>query len=80
MRPSGFAALSYGQDPRPRGFLQSTPKNWGREACLKIFNIYKRQLQAKGYMGKVFVDASHLISKANLCEERDEVSTVNKVL
>jgi len=55
--------------------LQKPPKDWREKACLKIFNIFKGQLQAHGYMGKVFVDASHLISKANprcLWEERDK--------
>jgi len=44
----------------------------GAEKLADIFNIFKGQLQAQGYMGEVFVDASHLIVKANLWEERDE--------
>ncbi len=41
----------------------------------KIFRKFKDQLRAQGYMSEVFtfVDASHLISKANLWEERDEL-------
>jgi len=35
-------------------FLQNPPEDWSGKACLKIFNIFKGQLQAKGYMGEVF--------------------------
>lgn len=46
----------------------------GTNKLSKIFNILKEQLRAKGYMSEVFtfVDASHLISKASLWEERDK--------
>lgn len=46
----------------------------GTNKLSKIFNILKDQLRAKGYMSEVFtfIDASHLISKANLWEERDK--------
>lgn len=46
----------------------------GTNKLSKIFNILKDQLRAKVYMSKVFtfVDASHLISRANLREERDK--------
>ncbi len=46
----------------------------GSSKLAKIFGIFRNQLRAKGYMSEVFtfVDASHLISKANLWEERDE--------
>jgi transposase, IS5 family len=57
----------------------------GASKLSKIFGIFRDQLRSKGYMGEVFtfVDASHLISKANLWEERDEARkqkyvTVNK--
>jgi len=53
-------------------FCKIRQKDWHGKACLKIFSIFKGQLQAQGYMGEVFVGASHLISKANLLEERDE--------
>jgi IS5 family transposase len=48
-------------------------KKIGTNKLSKIFNILKEQLRAKGYMSEVFtfVDASHLISKASLWEERD---------
>lgn len=46
----------------------------GTNTLSKIFAGFRDQLRAKGYMSEVFtfVDASHLISKANLWEERDE--------
>jgi len=49
-------------------------KKIGTNKLSKIFNILKDQLRQKGYMSEVFtfVDASHLISKASLWQERDE--------
>lgn len=46
----------------------------GANKLSKIFSIFRDQLRVKGYMSEVFtfVDASHLISKASLWEERDE--------
>ena len=46
----------------------------GTNLLSKIFSSFRDQLRSKGYMSEVFtfVDASHLISKANLWEERDE--------
>lgn len=49
-------------------------KKLGTNLLSKIFAIFRDQLRAAGYMSEVFtfVDASHLISKASLWEERDE--------
>jgi len=49
-------------------------KKLGTNLLSKIFAIFREQLRAKGYMSEVFtfVDATHLISKASLWEERDE--------
>jgi len=46
----------------------------GTNMLSKIFSSFRDQLRSQGYMSEVFtfVDASHLISKANLWEERDE--------
>lgn len=46
----------------------------GTKLLSDIFAMFRDQLRSKGYMSEVFtfVDASHLISKANLWEERDE--------
>ena len=45
----------------------------GTKLLSKLFLIMRDQLRSQGYMSEVFtfVDASHLISKANLWEERD---------
>lgn len=47
----------------------------GTDLLSKIFTRFRNQLRVQGYMGEVFtcVDASHLISKANLWEERDKL-------
>lgn len=46
----------------------------GANKLSKIFSMFREQLRLQGYMSEVFtfVDASHLISKASLWEERDE--------
>ena len=46
----------------------------GTKKLSEIFNILKEQLRRKGYMNEVFsfIDASHLISKSQLWEERDK--------
>lgn len=49
-------------------------KRIGTNHLSKMFAILRNQLKNKGYMSEVFtfVDASHLISKASLWEERDK--------
>ncbi|MEM9446894.1 MAG: transposase [Verrucomicrobiota bacterium] len=49
-------------------------KRIGTKELSKMFAKMRDQLRAKGYMNEVFnfVDASHLVSKAALWEERDE--------
>jgi IS5 family transposase len=49
-------------------------KKLGTNLLSKIFAIFRDQLKSAGYMSEVFtfVDATHLISKASLWEERDE--------
>jgi IS5 family transposase len=49
-------------------------KKLGTNLLAKIFAILRGQLKSAGYMSEVFtfVDATHLISKASLWEERDE--------
>jgi len=46
----------------------------GTSKLSKIFQVIRDQLKSQGYMSEVFnfVDASHLISKANLWKERDK--------
>ena len=49
-------------------------KKLGTNLLSKIFTTFRDQLRTAGYMSEVFtfVDATHLISKASLWEERDE--------
>ena len=49
-------------------------KKIGTKNLSKIFQNLRDQLKSKGYINEVFnfVDASHLISKANLWKERDK--------
>ena len=49
-------------------------KRIGTSRLSKIFQNLRDQLKSKGYINEVFnfVDASHLISKANLWKERDK--------
>jgi IS5 family transposase len=49
-------------------------KRIGTKKLSKIFAIMKEQLREQGYMSEVFtfVDSAHLISKAQLWEERDK--------
>ena len=49
-------------------------KKIGTPLLSKIFNDVKDSLKSKGYMNEVFtfIDASHLVAKANLWQERDE--------
>ena len=49
-------------------------KRIGTKKLSKLFEIMKKQLREQGYMSEVFtfVDSAHLISKAQLCEERDK--------
>jgi IS5 family transposase len=65
------------------GLTETTPdhtvfsrmrKKLGTNLLSKIFAIFRDQLRSAGYMSEVFtfVDATHLISKATLWEERDE--------
>lgn len=49
-------------------------KRIGTKTLSKIFKGLRKQLKAQGYMNEVFtfIDACHLISKANLWKERDK--------
>ena len=46
----------------------------GASQLSKIFTMIRKQLIKQGYIGEIFtfVDASHLIAKANLWKERDK--------
>ena len=54
--------------------FSKTRKKIGTRQLGKMFEKLRDQLKSNGYMNEVFnfVDASHLVSKANLWEERDK--------
>lgn len=54
--------------------FSKTRKKIGTKVLGKMFAKMRDQLKSHGYMNEVFnfVDASHLVSKANLWEERDK--------
>ena len=65
------------------GLAENTPdysvfckarKRIGTKLLSKLFSNMKEQLQSAGYMNETFtfIDATHLIAKANLWEERDK--------
>jgi len=57
-------------------------KRIGTKKLSELFSDLRDQLQSQGYMNEVFsfVDASHLISKANLWKERDKAIKKNNML
>ena len=67
----GFGLLE--KTPRYNVFTQVRARI-GTSLLAKIFQALKKQLISRGYMNEVFtfVDASQLISKAQLWEERDK--------
>lgn len=67
----GFGLVE--RTPNHRVFTNAR-RRIGTERLSTIFNILKDQLRAQGFMSEVFtfIDASHLISKASLWQERDK--------
>ena len=67
----GFSLLDKTPD---HSVFSKMRKRIGTKLLSKLFSNMRKQLQSAGYMNEVFsfVDASHLISKANLWKERDE--------
>jgi len=61
------------QTPNFRVFTNAR-RRIGTFRLSRIFNILRDQLRVKGYMSEIFtfIDASHLISKASLWQERDK--------
>mgnify|MGYP006418621363 CR=1 FL=1 len=59
--------------PNYRVFINAR-KRIGTKKLSKIFNVLRDQLKQQGCMSEVFtfIDASHLISKASLWDERDK--------
>jgi IS5 family transposase len=69
-----FCGFLLNEDTPDHTVFSKARKKIGTDLLSKIFEQLRDQLKNQGYMNEVFtfVDASHLISKASLWEERDE--------
>jgi transposase, IS5 family len=69
-----FCGFLLNEDTPDHTVFSRARKKIGTDLLSKIFENLRDQLKAQGYMNEVFtfVDASHLIAKATLWEERDE--------
>lgn len=69
-----FCGFSLDEKTPDHTVFSKARKRIGVNLLSEFFNDFKKQLKAKGYMNEVFtfVDASHLIAKAALWQERDK--------
>lgn len=69
-----FCGFLLNEDTPDHTVFSKARKKLGTDLLSKIFEDLREQLKSQGYMNEVFtfVDASHLIAKASLWEERDE--------
>ena len=69
-----FCGFSLSQETPDHTVFTRIRKKIGTSLLSKLFEQLRNQLKAKGYMNEVFtfIDASHLLAKANLWEERDK--------
>lgn len=69
-----FCGFLLNEDTPDHTVFSKARKKIGTDLLSKIFETLRDQLKTQGYMNEVFtfVDASHLIAKASLWEERDE--------
>lgn len=69
-----FCGFLLNEDTPDHTVFSKARKKIGTDLLSKIFEHLRDQLKSQGYMNEVFtfVDASHLIAKATLWEERDE--------
>jgi IS5 family transposase len=69
-----FCEFELGEKTPDHSVFCEARRRIGTKQLSKIFEELRQQLKQQGYMNEVFtfVDASHLISKANLWEERDK--------
>lgn len=70
-----FCGLELGEDVPTFTLFGKLRKRIGTDTLSKLFSIMRDQLKVKGYMSEVFtfVDASSLIAKASLWDERDKL-------
>lgn len=69
-----FAGFGLTDQTPNYSLFSRTRKKIGTHKLSQLFSLMREQLKARGYMNEVFtfIDASHLIAKANLWEERDK--------
>jgi transposase, IS5 family len=69
-----FGGFSIAEQTPDHTVFTRACKRIGASLLSKLFSQLRAQLKAQGYMNEVFtfVDASHLIAKASLWEERDK--------
>ena len=69
-----FCGFGLSEKTPDHGVYSTARKRIGTKRLSKIFEHLRKQLKAQGYINEVFtfIDASHLIAKANLWEERDK--------
>ena len=69
-----FCEFGLGYKTPDHSLFGEVRKRIGTKKLSKLFAIMKEQLREQGYMSEVFtfVDSAHLISKAQLWEERDK--------
>lgn len=69
-----FCGFSLCESTPDHSVFSKTRQKIGTTVLSKLFQELRDQLKQRGYMNEVFtcVDATHLISKAQLWEERDE--------
>lgn len=69
-----FCGFLLNEDTPDHTVFSKARKKIGTDLLSKIFEHLRDQLKAQGYMNEVFtfIDATHLIAKASLWEERDE--------
>jgi transposase, IS5 family len=74
-----FCGFSLAEKTPDHSLFGNVRKRIGTQKLSKLFQIMKNQLTEQGYLSEVFtfVDSAHLISKAQLWEERDKAIKAN---
>lgn len=74
-----FCGFSLSERTPDHSLFSVVRKRIGTNKLAKLFNLMRDQFIEKGYIREIFsfVDASHLITKNNLWEERDEAIKKN---
>lgn len=69
-----FCGFNIGEKTPDYSLFCKIRKKIGTKILADIFNQFRDQLKAKGFMNEIFtfIDATHLIAKAQIWEERDK--------